>query len=199
MLSLEIRKAESELSKLNENLLKERLEPKQSSSEGTKCYQVKLNNYSWDQSDKFVKIYVTLQNAHTCPEENVLCTFTDRSMTLSVRNLGNRDYTLVIKNLLEPIDVAKSTWKVKTDMVIVNLAKTTTNNWSHMTELEKRASESKKMDTTDTDDLSKDSDPSAGLMNIMKKMYQSGDDDMKRMIAKAWVEGQEKKGAEGLY
>lgn len=66
-----------------------------------------------------------------------------------------------------------------------------------MTELEKRASESKKLDTG-ADDLSKDSDPSAGLMNIMKKMYESGDDDMKRMIAKAWTEGQEKKAQEGF-
>lgn len=31
-----------------------------------------------------------------------------------------------------------------------------------------------------------------GLMNVMKKMYDSGDADMKRQIAKAWTEGQEK-------
>lgn len=197
-MSIEIRKIETEITKLNETLVKERLEPKQSASSDTnKCYQVKLNNYSWDQSDKFVKIYVTLQKAHTVPAENVTCEFTDRSMTLSVKSLENRDYTLVIKNLLEPIDASKSTWKVKTDMVIVSLSKTSTNKWSHMTELEKRASESKKLDTG-ADDLSKDSDPSAGLMNIMKKMYESGDDDMKRMIAKAWTEGQEKKAQEGF-
>ena len=28
---------------------------------------------------------------------------------------------------------------------------------------------------------------------MMKKMYDEGDDDMKRTIAKAWTEGQEKK------
>ena len=36
-------------------------------------------------------------------------------------------------------------------------------------------------------------DPSAGLMNMMKKLYDDGDDDMKRTIAKAWTEGQGKK------
>lgn len=42
---------------------------------------------------------------------------------------------------------------------------------------------------TDTDK----SDPSSGLMNIMKKMYETGDPEMKKMISKAWTEGQEKK------
>ena len=36
-------------------------------------------------------------------------------------------------------------------------------------------------------------DPSASLMNMMKKMYEDGDDDMKRTIAKAWTEGQQNK------
>lgn len=42
---------------------------------------------------------------------------------------------------------------------------------------------------TDTDD------PSAGIMDLMKKMYDEGDDDMKRTIAKAWTESRDKKGA----
>ena len=33
---------------------------------------------------------------------------------------------------------------------------------------------------------------------MMKKMYEEGDDDMKRTIAKAWTEGQEKRGAGGM-
>ena len=42
-------------------------------------------------------------------------------------------------------------------------------------------------------DLSDDKDPQAGLMDLMKKMYDDGDDEMKRTIAKAWTESQEKK------
>lgn len=40
-----------------------------------------------------------------------------------------------------------------------------------------------------------DEDPQAGIMNLMKKMYDDGDDDMKRTIAKAWTESQDKKNA----
>ena len=36
-------------------------------------------------------------------------------------------------------------------------------------------------------------DPSAALMNLMKKMYNEGDDNMKRTIAKSWYEAQNKK------
>ena len=46
------------------------------------------------------------------------------------------------------------------------------------------------MPTPKTDDSK---DPEAGLMDLMKKMYDEGDDEMKRTIAKAWTESREKK------
>ena len=39
----------------------------------------------------------------------------------------------------------------------------------------------------------KDEDPGVGLMKLMQKMYDEGDDDMKRTIKKAWHESQEKR------
>lgn len=73
---------------------------------------------AWDQSDKFVKFYVTLQNIHQIPAENVKCIFTSKSLELKVNNLENKDYNLRIKNLLNTIDPEKSTWKVKTGKYI---------------------------------------------------------------------------------
>ena len=35
-------------------------------------------------------------------------------------------------------------------------------------------------------------DPGDSLMKLMKNMYETGDDDMKRTIAKAWTESREK-------
>ena len=48
--------------------------------------------------------------------------------------------------------------------------------------------------------VDKDEDPGVGLMKLMKQMYDEGDDEMKRTIAKAWHESQEKraKGTEDL-
>lgn len=41
---------------------------------------------------------------------------------------------------------------------------------------------------------SKSEDPNAGIMNMMKKMYDDGDDNMKRTIAEAWTKANDKKG-----
>ena len=35
-------------------------------------------------------------------------------------------------------------------------------------------------------------DPGDSLMTMMKNMYETGDDEMKRTIAKAWTESREK-------
>ncbi len=43
-----------------------------------------------------------------------------------------------------------------------------------------------------TPKLDKDEDPSAGIMKMMKQMYDDGDDEMKRTISKAWTESREK-------
>ena len=40
----------------------------------------------------------------------------------------------------------------------------------------------------------KSEDPQAGIMNMMKKMYDEGDDNMKRTIAEAWTKANDKKG-----
>ena len=38
------------------------------------------------------------------------------------------------------------------------------------------------------DKMEKNEDPNASLMNMMKKLYEEGDDEMKRTIAQTWVE-----------
>lgn len=49
--------------------------------------------------------------------------------------------------------------------------------------------QNKKMDNN----VDPQGDFSDGIMNMMRKMYEEGDDEMKRTIAKAWTEGNEKK------
>lgn len=104
---------------------------------------------------------------HTLAPENVYCNFhNDRSVELHVVGLENKEYVLTINKLLEPIDVGGSSYKVKNDMVIVSLAKKKLQNWSHITEFEKKASDAK---APKFDDM-KDQDPSQALMNMMKNL-----------------------------
>lgn len=194
ILSLEVRKIETEIIKLKEltnssNEVQSGISRAQSSA-GSRCYDVKLTNYAWDQSDKFVKLFVTLKNVQSLEAEQIFCKFSARSVELRVNGLDNRNYFLVINNLLNNIDETKSHWKVKTDMVIVYLSKSQQSvDWKHLTLSEQKLKDAQKKDI---DDMNPNDDPSQGLMNLMKKMYTEGDDDMKRTIAKAWCEGREK-------
>lgn len=189
ILSIEMRKLVTECTKIEESVKLEapQCAPKKTIAEA-KHYEVKINNYAWDQTPKFVKFYVTFKDIHTIPAENVTCEYTKKSVELKVKNFENKDHVFSIKNLLNNIKEEESNFKIKTDMIIVNLAKTQNVNWSHVTEVEKRA-----RDTSMAPEMDKNADPSEGLMSIMKNMYDKGDDNMKRTIAKAWTEAQTKK------
>ncbi|KPI97022.1 PREDICTED: calcyclin-binding protein [Papilio xuthus] len=197
LLSVEVRKLETEWISLRDSA-KSSTTPMDvspiptTSSVQEKRYQIKLNGYGWDQSDKYIKVFVTLKNVHSLPKEQVYCKLTDKSMELIVENLDNKDYILVINKLLEPINVGESHWKQKTDMVVIFLAKQNPmSKWSHMTEIERKF-EDQKSNRFKNDDLDK-KDPQDSIMSLMKNMYETGDDEMKRMISKAWYEGQQKK------
>lgn len=77
----------------------------------TTGYTVKISNYGWDQSDKFVKIYITLTGVHQVPAENVQVHFTERSFDLLVKNLNGKNYSMIVNNLLKPISVESSSKK----------------------------------------------------------------------------------------
>lgn len=69
-------------------------------------------------------------------------------------------------------------------MITLSLVKNSSLTW---TDLIKKKKEVKK-----TPDLDDNVDPAAGIMNLMRQMYEDGDDEMKRTIAKAWAEGRDK-------
>lgn len=155
----------------------------------SKKYLVELNEYAWDQSDKFVKLFVTLDGVQKLTEDDVKVTFTEKSILLLVQNLNNKDYSLTINNLLHPIDVVKSYRKIKTGIVAIYMKKIAEGKtWSHLTTIEKRLKD--KQDEEMKENMSGDAD--GAIINLMKKMFQNGDAQTKQMIAKAWTESQEK-------
>lgn len=190
VLSLEIRKLQTELTKLIEE--KASTSTKSTNAEShsvNKRYEIKLNNYGWDQTNSMVKLYITLKDVHQLDKEAVTCNFTEKSIDLHVCGLDDKNYSLTINNLCEDIDVSKSSIKVKTDMIIVSLTKKIAQTWLRMTEVEKQIEESKAVRLSNTN---YNSDIGGNIMNLMKKMYQEGDDELKKTIAKVWTENQEK-------
>lgn len=71
-------------------------------------------------------------------------------------------------------------------MVVLMLKKYETEKWHHLKMSDKQTNDKPKFKPPT--DVDKDADPSASLMTMMKQMYEEGDDDMKRTIAKAWTE-----------
>ncbi|CAF0736060.1 unnamed protein product [Rotaria sordida] len=156
-------------------------------SSTSRSYTKEISLYAWDQSDKFVKIYVqNLDGVGDLPAEQVRCSFEDRGFTLEIINLKNVNYLFKRGRLLHDIKPGQSSYKVKKDMVILSLAKADSQNWECIFRDEKKAPEKPvpKMDDS--------KDPGDSLMQLMKNMYETGDDEMKRTIAKAWTESREK-------
>ncbi len=79
-------------------------------------YQPLLNILSaWDQSDKFVKIYLTgLSGASSLPENSVVTKFGAKSVDVRVENLNGKNHCLSIKETAENILPEKSYYKIKT-------------------------------------------------------------------------------------
>ncbi|XP_028988471.1 calcyclin-binding protein [Betta splendens] len=186
LLKQEQKKVEMELSvkrQQKEQQIRREADPSASKA----AYTVKITNYAWDQSEKFVKIYLTLKDVHKIPSENVEVSFTERSFSVLVKDLDGKNHQMTVLNLLYPIDEKDSYKKIKTDMVLVMCKKQSTKKWDCLTKVEKQSKEK------DKSNLGENADPGEGLMNVLKKIYEEGDDEMKRTINKAWTESQEKK------
>ncbi|XP_076000784.1 calcyclin-binding protein [Genypterus blacodes] len=186
VLRLEQKKVEKEIAvkrKQKEQQVKREADPAASKA----TYTVKITNYAWDQSEKFVKIYLTLKDVHKIPSENVEVTFKEGSFSVLVKDLDGKNHQMTLLNLLFPIDVEESCKKIKTDMLLVMCKKQTLKKWECLTKLEKQSKEK------DKPTVDENAEPSDGLINMLKKIYSDGDDDMKRTINKVWTESQEKK------
>ncbi|KAF6726010.1 Calcyclin-binding protein [Oryzias melastigma] len=187
LLKQEQRKVEKELATKRQQQEQHAKREADPSAASKAPYTTKITNYAWDQSDKFVKIYLDLKGVDKIPSENVEVNFTERSFSVLVKNLNGKNHQMTVLSLLHPIDEKDSYKKIKTDMVLIMCKKQTTKKWDCLTSVEKQTKEKDKPRADDN------ADPSDGLMTMLKKIYEEGDDEMKRTINKAWSESQEKK------
>ncbi|KAL8433070.1 hypothetical protein Efla_006269 [Eimeria flavescens] len=160
----------------------------QSSSASSASVEVfnPIDRFAWDQTAEFVKVYVHLDGLSTLPPDATSASFEEKSAELIVRNLRNKNYSLKFQPLYASIDTAKSKFSVKKDTATLRLAKL--NCGKHW---ESIAQPAQQKNAIPPPDMSRD--PSESIMSIMKSLYDQGDSEMKRTIAKAWTESQERK------
>lgn len=153
-------------------------------------YTAKISTYGWDESSKFVKLYVSLKDIEKLTAEQIACEFSDCSFKFTAHNHAGKNHMLQILRLAHKIKPEDSWCKIKPGNVVIALRKAKdSETWGNVTEAERKEKEAKDAKYSDNKD---DSDPSSGIMNLMKKMYDEGDDDMKRMLKKTWYETQQK-------
>lgn len=144
---------------------------------------VPIDKFAFDAgsyNSPFVTLYIELPGVGSLVEkENVFCKFTSTSFDLIIKDYKGKSYRLYKNDLENEIDSNKSKRVVKADKILVKLAKNKSeygsyDHWSSLTS-------KKKKPTTNKDD------PSAGIMDMMKEMYDSGDDNMRKVIGETMM------------
>jgi len=166
-------------------------EEKQPTPQSIENFQT-ITKYSFDQEGKLVKVYLSLDNIGSLDPANIIFDVTKDSFDLKILNYKNTNLRLGFKRLHANVDPSKSKFVQKTNTLIIRLQKEKDGHWPQLAYKE-AAFKPDKMDKAD-----KTSDPSASLMDMMKNLYQSGDDEMKKTISQAWQKSQDQKDGTGL-
>ena len=142
-----------------------------------------IDRFSFDAgqyNSQFVTVYVPLPGVGTV-RDAVTCHFGKDSFDLIVPDLRGQSYRLYKDQLEKDIDTDKCKFIVKADKIIVKLAKIKGEygSYDYWTKL----SDPKKKNKKDTN-------PQASIMQLMKDMYEDGDDQMKKVIGETMLKQQ---------
>ena len=140
-----------------------------------------ITKFGWDQANGKVKVYITsgLDGVGKIPKENITCEFEDDKFDLRIQNLNNKNYRLKIAQLQNKIKFGECKFNIKSNGISITLVKDGSDHW---TDLKPKQSMFGKEDPK----IDENGDPLAGMQNMMKEMYQNGDDKTKAMIAESW-------------
>lgn len=171
--------------------------PQTSATNGSSVLYSPIDRFAFDaggHDDKFVTLYVPLPGVGEIPKDNVTCQFEKASFDLIIKDLKGKSYRLKKNDLEHDIVPEKSKIVVKADKIVVKLAKVkseygTFDYWSKLTDPKRK------------DKAKSKADPSASLTELMKEMYDNGDDNMRKMIGETMMKqqrGELGKGPDGM-
>ncbi|XP_073056132.1 uncharacterized protein [Primulina eburnea] len=144
-----------------------------------------LSSFSWDQESDQLKIYISLEGVD---KEKTETDFKPMSFDVKFHDVQGKNYRCAVPKLNKEIIPEKCKLIVKPKRVVITLTKASKGNWLDLHFKEDKLKPN----------LDKGSDPMAGIMDLMKNMYEDGDEEMKRTIAKAWTDARSGKAADPL-
>ena len=152
---------------------------------------VPIEGFAWDQ-DEYGKdpqnVYVYLlsgmDGVGQC-KERVTCDFSKGAFDLKIVDFNGKNYRLLKDNLDKEIVPEQSKVLVKKNSIKLCLRKAKGEygyeSWMDLTAKRQKSEAAK-------------SDPSAGIMDMMKQMYEDGDDNMKKAIGEAMIKSRNGEG-----
>ena len=134
-------------------------------------------------NDKFVTLYIPIPGVGSIPDkmEQISCDFKTAEFDLIVRNLNDKSYRLIKDKLEHDIIPEKSKYIVKADKIVVKLHKLETDvggvfsTWTKLTDPKWKEKKNSK------------ADPTQGFQDMMKDLYDNGDEKMKKLIGESMV------------
>lgn len=154
---------------------------------GQSLTYIPIEDFAWDQGEygsNTVSIFVDLTGVGAI-KDRVEFSCTKSSFDLKITDLNGKNYRLIKENLDKDIIVSESKIVVKKDKVVIKLRKLkgeySYENWASLTAKKKRDSAS---------EADKKANPMGGIMDMMKDMYDDGDENMKKIIGEAMMKSQ---------
>lgn len=148
-------------------------------------------HYGWEQESQFVSVILFDLPGVSAVKELVQVVFTPRSFSITIPAFAGdgRAYALKVPVLDKEIDPARSSFKVKKNSVELKLKKK--GEYDHWMDLEAKKGSAALKEKAD--------DPSAGINDMMKQMYDEGTPEMKKIIAESMMKSQNERltGARG--
>jgi calcyclin binding protein len=149
---------------------------------------VPVSTFSFDAGGynaPFVTVYVPLPGVGSIDRANITCKFASATFDLIVNDLNGKSYRLFQDNLEKDIDPDNCKFIVKSDKVIVKLAKVKQKDYGgydYWTKLSDKKAREKSAAIKDN--------PQSSIMDMMKQMYDDGDDNMKKIIGETMMKQQ---------
>eukprot|EP00514_Thraustochytrium_sp_LLF1b_P003035 CAMPEP_0184523692 /NCGR_PEP_ID=MMETSP0198_2-20121128/9040_1 /TAXON_ID=1112570 /ORGANISM="Thraustochytrium sp., Strain LLF1b" /LENGTH=255 /DNA_ID=CAMNT_0026914781 /DNA_START=687 /DNA_END=1451 /DNA_ORIENTATION=+ len=137
-----------------------------------------ITKFAFDQNKSFVQLYIDTPGVGKLDANNVSCSFCKDSFDLRIIQLQGENLRLVKTQLEKDIVPEKSKFKIKENSVVVYLKKVDAEfgpeHWNNLTSKKKSAEKAS-------------GDPLGGVMDILKDMYDEGDDKLKATIGEAML------------
>mmetsp|Transcript_43181 Transcript_43181/g.75053 ORF Transcript_43181/g.75053 Transcript_43181/m.75053 type:complete len:235 (-) Transcript_43181:62-766(-) len=151
----------------------------------SKTAYIPIEDFAWDQGEygsQTISIFIDLDGVGAA-KDRVETNFAANSFDLKVTDLNGKNYRLFKDNLEKNIVPDKCKAIVKANKIVLKLQKVkgeySYEQWSSLIGKKKK-----------TDEPAAKKDPMGGIMDMMKDLYEDGDENMKKIIGEAMLKSQ---------